>query len=53
MYLVQQFGFPLQLQIDYGLLILYYLFEYVHLYVAMCDVYFDTDGTLDLNMSDI
>jgi len=34
------------------LLTLYYLVEYVHLYVARYDVYCETGGTLVLNMCD-
>ena len=52
MYLVLQLGCPLHLQTDYGLLTLYYLVKYVLLYVAMYDVYCDTDGTLVLNVCD-
>jgi len=50
MCLVLQFGCPLHLQINNGLLILYHFVDYVHLYVARYDVYCDTGSTLALNM---
>jgi len=52
MYLILQLDFPSHLQTDNGLLTLYYLVEYVHLYVAIYDVYFDTEGTHVLNICD-